>query len=160
MCNFLSAIVMKSGDLICDPEHTDSHEDLLESNGIQDNGMGGFVLVEFLSPEGRGDELLSQEVRAGSSLAEMRRPLRNDAVLQEIADKTRGQFYLGMEEALGLGESSKPPLTEALAPQDQESVLPGTPDRQFKELLSGWLLGLIAGVLSLEWLIRRLSKLA
>jgi hypothetical protein len=122
--------------------------------------LEGDYRVELLAPEARGDELLTQEVRASSSLAEMRRPLRNDAVLQEIAEKTRGQFYIGMDEALGLSDSGKPPLTEVLAPQDQETILPGTPDRRFKELLSIWLLGLIAGVLSLEWLIRRLNKLA
>ena len=32
--------------------------------------------------------------------------------------------------------------------------------RKFKEMLMGWLLALLVAVLSLEWLIRRLSKLA
>jgi hypothetical protein len=47
-----------------------------------------------------------------------------------------------------------------LSPQDQVSVLPGTPDRDFDRLLMTWLIGLICGILSMEWLIRRLSKLA
>ena len=53
MCSFMSAIVMKNGDILCDPEHTDSHEDLLDKFNIRDNQVhqDGFVRVEFLPPE-------------------------------------------------------------------------------------------------------------
>jgi len=52
MCNFLSAIVIKpkpgdSPEVYCDPEHTDSHEDLIANRGLADNGRGGFVRVEL-----------------------------------------------------------------------------------------------------------------
>lgn len=122
--------------------------------------LEGDYRLELVPPAGRADELLTQEVRCSSSLAETRQPLRNDAVLKEIAQKTGGQFYVGVEDAFGLQASAEPTLYDALTPKDQTVILPGTPDRMFKQLLSGWLLGLIAGVLCLEWLLRRLSKLA
>ena len=53
MCNFLSAIVLKNGDIICRPDATDSHEDLIDFANIRDNRLSqdGFVRVEFLPPE-------------------------------------------------------------------------------------------------------------
>jgi len=55
MCNFLSALVLRNGDIVADPEHTDSHEILIQSLGLQDTGntIAGrsFVRVEFTPPE-------------------------------------------------------------------------------------------------------------
>ena len=53
MCKFLSAIVLENGDIICDPEHTDSHEDLMVAANIRDGHtqLGRFARVEFLPPE-------------------------------------------------------------------------------------------------------------
>ena len=53
MCKFISAIVMKSGDLICDPEHTDNHEDLMIFANIRDNylQLGRFARIEFTPPD-------------------------------------------------------------------------------------------------------------
>ena len=53
MCTFLSAIVMKNGDVLCDPEHTDSHEDLLAKHNIRDGlaQQGKFARVEFIPPK-------------------------------------------------------------------------------------------------------------
>jgi len=51
MCNFLSAIVLKTGEIVCSPEYTDSHEDLIESRGLRDDGGDRFVRVEFLPHE-------------------------------------------------------------------------------------------------------------
>lgn len=48
MCSFLSAIVLKNGDFVCRPEATDSHESLIESVGLRDDGRGAFVRVEFV----------------------------------------------------------------------------------------------------------------
>jgi hypothetical protein len=51
-------------------------------------------------------------------------------------------------------------VVNLLKPQDQTTRLPGTPDRRFDQLLMGWLMALICGALCMEWLLRRLSKLA
>jgi len=34
MCSFLSAIYLRTGKLICQPEFTDSHHELMEANGV------------------------------------------------------------------------------------------------------------------------------
>jgi hypothetical protein len=64
-----------------------------------------------------------------------------------------------MDDAMDRASTGRS-LARSLEPQDQTSYLPGTPDRDFERNLMGWLMGLICGVLSIEWLIRRLSKLA
>ena len=50
MCNFLSGLVLKNGDIITDPEHTDSHEDLIEARGLNDNNthIQQFARFEFV----------------------------------------------------------------------------------------------------------------
>ena len=58
------------------------------------------------------------------------------------------------------GDDTQPTLPELVAPRDQETTLPGTPDVDFEEQLMTWLIGLISGALCLEWLFRRLSRLA
>ena len=56
MCNFLSAVLVRDGDLLLDPEHTDSHEDLIEIHRLRDDGRGRFVRVEFVpDKEAPGD---------------------------------------------------------------------------------------------------------
>ena len=56
MCNFLSAIVLKNGDILCAPEYTDSHEDLIQHFNLQDNEMSKylerFCRIEFVPPKG------------------------------------------------------------------------------------------------------------
>ena len=50
MCNFISAIVMQNGEIVCDPEHTDSHEDLMRARGIRDTAcqVDRFCRIEFI----------------------------------------------------------------------------------------------------------------
>ena len=55
MCKFLSAIITRNGQIICDPEHTDSHEDLLAASGLFDGNTSLYreelCRVEFTPPE-------------------------------------------------------------------------------------------------------------
>ena len=51
-------------------------------------------------------------------------------------------------------------MANLLEPRDQVTYVAGAPDKAFDQLLMTWLMGVICGALSLEWLIRRLSKLA
>lgn len=118
----------------------------------------GDYRVELQNPSA-GDELLVQEVRVRIPALETERPQRNDALLKEIADKSGGQYFVGFETALAMTEG-RSAVASLLRPQDQVTVLPGTPDRQFDRQLMTWLLGVIAAVLSTEWLIRRLIRLA
>ena len=67
MCDFLSAIVLESGDVLCDPEHTDSHEDLIESYGLKDNLINNFHTtfsrIEFLPPKEHIENLSKWELK-------------------------------------------------------------------------------------------------
>jgi len=48
MRKFLSAIVKQDGEIICRPDVTDSHEDLIDFAGLVDDGRDAFVRLEFL----------------------------------------------------------------------------------------------------------------
>jgi hypothetical protein len=119
----------------------------------------GDYRVELQHPAA-AEELLVREVRVKIPAKETEFPERNDALLRDIADKTGGDYFVGMAAAVGRGGTGRASLTNLIKPQDQVTVLPGTPDRSFEQQLMGWLLGLIAGALCLEWLLRRLSRLA
>ncbi|MEX0818308.1 MAG: vWA domain-containing protein [Pirellulaceae bacterium] len=122
--------------------------------------LEGDYRVELQPPHGAADELLRREVRSRIPARETEQPQRNDALLKDLADKTGGAYYVGFDAALNRGGAGRAPLASLLEPQDQVTYLSGTPDKQFERVLMTWLMGLICGVLCLEWLIRRLSKLA
>jgi hypothetical protein len=119
----------------------------------------GDYRVELQHPAA-AEELLVREVRVKIPAKETEFPERNDALLRDIADKTGGDYYVGVAAAAGRGGTGRAGVVNLIKPQDQVTILPGTPDRSFEQQLMGWLLGLIAGALCLEWLFRRLSKLA
>jgi hypothetical protein len=52
------------------------------------------------------------------------------------------------------------PVANVIDPRPQSVPLPGTPDMNFERTLMAWLMGLICGALCLEWLIRRVCRLA
>jgi hypothetical protein len=122
--------------------------------------LEGDYRVELQPPQGAPDELLHREVRSRIPALETEQPQRNDALLKDLADKTGGAYYVGFDAALNRGGAGRAPIVNLLEPQDQVTYLSGTPDKQFERVLMTWLMGLICGVLCLEWLIRRLSKLA
>jgi hypothetical protein len=100
-------------------------------------------------------QILSQQVTVRVPALEIQRPQRNDPLLNELANRTGGKYWLGVRSLLG-----ESPLANLIESRDQTNYLPGAPDREFQQRLMGVLMALIVGCLSLEWLIRRLSKLA
>jgi hypothetical protein len=122
--------------------------------------MEGDYRLEVSVPQSPDDELLSREVRVRVPDREIEHPQRNDVLLKTIADRTKGEYYIGLNSALGRGSEGRTPLATAITPRDQETFLSGSLDQTFERLLAGWLMTLICGVLFLEWTIRRLHKLA
>ena len=138
---------------------------------VKDEGREGIYVEQFtalmegdyqirLQHPASADQELTREVRIMIPGKETEFPERNDALLREIADKSGGDYFVGMAAAVGTGGSGRASIVNLLKPQDQVTPLPGTPDRSFEQQLMTWLLGLICGALCLEWLLRRLSKLA
>lgn len=125
----------------------------------------GDYQIELQHPAA-ADQILLRSVRVRMPALETERPERNDKLLSDLTDKAGGKYFVGLDNALQgkwTGQDKNEPnqtLVELMKPQDQRNVLPGTPDRTFDRLLMTWLMGLICGVLCLEWLLRRLSKLA
>ena len=126
---------------------------------------GRFIVREAGSYELRltlGDALdeqvLRQSVQVRLPTIELERPRRNDADLIQFATMTGGQ-YLAVNE--GTTDAS---ITDELAtwirPQPQTTILPGTPDDDFRRRRNAILMWLIATMLTMEWVTRRLHRLA
>ncbi len=118
----------------------------------------GDFRIELPLPGAVTDELLVRDVRVRLPDLENQDSERNDALLSEIAKKTDAVYFAGIDAAVT--ESETPTLSQLIAPRSQETYLPATPDQVFERLLMTWLVVAICGALSLEWLLRRLHRLA
>ena len=119
--------------------------------------LQGDYRIELPIPNS-SEELLTREVRVRLPDREVERTQRNDATLKHLAQASSGAYHVGMTAILPPGQKS--PLVGTIAAQDQISYVPGAADRTFDRALTGWLLTFICGALSLEWLLRRLHRLA
>jgi hypothetical protein len=118
----------------------------------------GDYRIELAIPQAEDENVLTREVRVRVPDLEIENPRRDDATLGDMARRTGASYYVEMPAVMG--RQGAPALSAVIAPQDQQTYLPGTPDRDFQQRLMLWLMGLICGVLSLEWLVRRLNRLA
>ncbi len=117
----------------------------------------GTYRLELPVPDGEG-EILSRRIQVRVPDVERENPQRNDALLSELAKRTDGMYYVGADAVLG--GRGLPPLASQLKDRTETTYLAGVTDREFE---FDWMRGLliaICGTLCLEWLIRRLSKLA
>lgn len=80
---------------------------------------------------------------------------RNDALLEEIAKKTGGQSYINLDPAIKPDEGVS--IFAALPNAERTLILADRPQSLWD---NQWTLLAIVGVLCIEWLVRRLSKLA
>jgi uncharacterized membrane protein HdeD (DUF308 family) len=120
----------------------------------------GDYRIELTPPLSTDEELLTTEVRVRVPALEMEQPQRNDPLLKEFADQTRAEYYIGFDAAMRRGSVTRASLPSVLEPNEQVVYLPEALDSSFEQQLMGWLIVLICGVLCLEWLLRRVSKLA
>jgi hypothetical protein len=115
----------------------------------------GVYRLELAVPES-ADERLTRRIQVKVPDLERERPERNDALLTEIAAKTGGAYYVGLQSALGSG-SEEGPLARSLRDSSRTTIQLETPVRLWD---NWWMLGTVCGLLCSEWLIRRLVKLA
>lgn len=117
----------------------------------------GTFRLEMTVPDSQ-QELLSRRIQVRVPDLERENPERNDALLAEIAKRTGGLYYVGPDAVLG--GRGMPPLASQLPDRTETTYLAGVTDRDFQRRWLQALLGVICGALCIEWLIRRLSKLA
>ncbi len=148
----------------------------------------GDFRIELAVPDSPDLEILDKIVRARLPDREVESPQRNDSLLSELAQSTGGTYYVGVESAIDSDRQESPQetttldnkvsegrqdirpvatddegaksLLEAMIPQDQETYFLGAPDKDFQQSLMTWLMTWICGSLSIEWLVRRLHRLA
>jgi uncharacterized membrane protein len=110
------------------------------------------------------DEVLSSTVLAKVPALEMQRAERDDQLLRQLAVESGGRYWIGTKDlqsdSQNTNDSQPPGLVQTLVPQDQVAYLPGTIDQEFQLRWHGWLMIWIASCLSMEWLARRLHRLA
>jgi von Willebrand factor type A domain len=104
------------------------------------------------------NESLSKRLQVFMPKLEQEHPERNDKLLKELSDGSGGLMYIGTQAAFG--PQSQRPLVGQLEDKTRETYVSGRKDRDWEEAWLHWLLALICGCLCLEWLLRRLYRLA
>lgn len=146
------------------PDKTSQQLELRRADGGRDGMYAGrFIATQagdyeiLMALPGDGEPvILEREVRVKLPNLEVERPQRNDSLLRRVAAESDGKYFVGLSAAVE-GDNA---LASTVVSKRRETFLPGTPDREFQRRLMSWLMVLICGALFLEWLIRRLSKLA
>lgn len=105
-----------------------------------------------------GDERLARRVEAHLPERELARPLLDRGTLAHLADATGGtaRFLVDGDWT----EADTAALVAACPDRTRREYETGGTDAAFKRRLNAILLGGVAGCLCLEWLIRRLGRLA
>ncbi len=116
----------------------------------------GEYLVELQLGSLASDEVLSASVQAKVPANEMQFAQRNDNLIEQITTETNGRFWKGCDSTLLPNDS----LVAALPSAAIVTYVPGTPDTVFQVRLLGWFMAWIATCLALEWLTRRVFRLA
>jgi hypothetical protein len=101
-----------------------------------------------------GDERLTRRIQVKVPDLEREHTVRNDALLSDLAAKTGGHYYDSLEQALG---AAAVPLVETLRDQSRTVTVLREPKPLWDNV---WTMAALCSLLCLEWLIRRLVKLA
>jgi hypothetical protein len=117
----------------------------------------GTYRLELSVPDA-DEEQLSRRIQVKVPDLERENPQRNDALLSEIASRTGGLYYVGAESVLGA--KGMPAIATQLESREKVTYLAGVSDQQFDFYWMRGLLFFICGALCVEWLIRRVAKLA
>jgi hypothetical protein len=112
-----------------------------------------------LSVPGASDEPLSRYLQVRVPDLERTRAERNEKLLAGIAEETGGVYYKAFDAAIR-GDENVKSLAEMIPSRAEVKLLKGAPDQQFAQMQMEWLMGVIAGSLFLEWIVRRLNRLA
>lgn len=115
----------------------------------------GDYRLELPVPES-DDERLTQRIHVDIPNLEREHPQRNDAVLGDLASKTGGKYFVGASRLFNDGAI---PAT-MLADRTKTVIQTAAPSRDWEMKWLGGMMVALFSLLCLEWLIRRLLKLA
>jgi hypothetical protein len=139
--------------------------DLVADDSRPGNFIGQFTVssegpyrIELSVPEAP-DEMLVKRITATTPDLEFADTRRNEALLEALATRTGGKYYASPTLA-EKGASGLPTLPELLPSRAETQIRVGKPDEAFTERINKALMAVICGALCLEWLFRRLMKLA
>jgi hypothetical protein len=112
-----------------------------------------------LTVPGANEEPLSRYLQVRVPDLERARAERNEKLLTAIATETGGIYYKTLHAAI-VGDDEVKSLSESIASRAEVKLVKGAPDPEFARAQMHWLLALIAGSLFVEWIVRRLNRLA
>jgi hypothetical protein len=121
-------------------------------------GQEGTYEVALSLPESN-EEPVSRYLQVRVPDLERAHAERNEQLLASLAKETGGVYYRDFDAAVH-GEGDAKPLAESIASRAEVKLLKGAPDERFAKAQMQWLLALVAGSLFLEWIVRRLNRLA
>ena len=105
------------------------------------------------------DEQLTRRIQVVAPNLELDRTRRDESLLAAIAKRSGGRYYTSLATAVD-GNDNLQPLADAIESRAETRTKQGEPDQEFKEWLHRLLLGAVAAALGLEWILRRLMRLA
>jgi hypothetical protein len=109
----------------------------------------GAYRLELEVPGAGEEERLAQRIQVRVPDLERENPQRNDALLSEIASRTEARYFVGTGE---VGD-----LVERLPARPRITILAASPVPLWQNFVT---LGILCGLLCLEWLVRKLIRLA
>ncbi len=112
-----------------------------------------------LSVPGASEEPLNRYLQVRMPDLERTRAERNEPLLAALAHDTGGIYYKQLDAAIH-GDGTLKPLGQAIESRAEVKFVKGAPDQDFARRQMHWLLGIIAGSLFLEWIVRRMNRLA
>ncbi len=107
------------------------------------------------------EEILTRRIQVKVPDLERENPQRNDPLLGQIANQTGGKYFDRLSDVnRGAGGSPAGSIVELLPDRTRTNVIPLAPDTKWQYEWLKWMLVVLCGLLCLEWLIRRLVRLA
>jgi len=101
---------------------------------------------------------LVKSIKVTAAARESENPQRNDELLRSLARGTGGQYYVGLESALG--RQSEAPVFSLLKDRTQTTPVLGDKNPHWEWFWARFSMFFVCGALAVEWLLRRLLRLA
>lgn len=150
---------------VIDPEGRGKNLAMAADPDRQGNFVGQFSVrkegsyrIELQIPE-TVDEQLIRRLQVTAPNLEFAQTQRDENLLAALAKRSGGRYYTSLNSAI-TGTENLRPVAEMIESRAEARIQRGAPDRDFAKLISKSLLGVICGALCLEWIIRRLMRLA